>query len=293
MEQEIVLSVVIPVTRMSGKFGNLASWLEDSKLYPLQIIFVHDIQDNLTGSELQELIREKKILNCVQLEGTFGNPGMARNFGLRSIKGDWFSFWDADDLPNLQNVFSAIAQGTGYEILIGQFEVVNRDGETKRIEITKDLAGHLVKNPGLWRMIFKMDLNKKIQFPPIRMAEDQIALSGLQIFNLRVQLYDYVFYTYFQSFPGQLTSNKSAIDDLIKAVKISGSNLQYSSESNKRFDYGLHLKQILTGVKMGSLNTKITLIKNEMHFFTNGLGLSRSDWIKAFFWNIKIWWRNG
>jgi glycosyltransferase involved in cell wall biosynthesis len=217
---------------------------------------------------------------------------MARNFGLSFIKGDWFAFWDADDLPNLQNVFSAIAQGTGYEILIGQFEVVSRDGVATKFEITKDLAGHLVKNPGLWRMIFNMDLQKKIQFPPIRMAEDQIALSSLQIFDLRVQLYEYVFYTYFQSFPGQLTSNKRALDDLITAVELSANNLRYSSKCNLRLDYGLHIKQILTGVKKGSFITKVTIIKNEAYFFIKGEGLSRIEWIKAVFWNLKIWWKS-
>jgi hypothetical protein len=52
----LTLSVIVPLTKMSGRFNELKSWIVASKGLPLQIILIHDIQDSLTGVELHEFV---------------------------------------------------------------------------------------------------------------------------------------------------------------------------------------------------------------------------------------------
>jgi glycosyltransferase involved in cell wall biosynthesis len=285
----LLLSAIIPVSRMSGKFGNLSMWLKEASKFPIKIIFVHDVQDDLTGVELKNLVSGIDLESILILEGRFGNPGEARNFGIKSIEGRWFTFWDSDDLPNLENIFLCLERFPTAEILIGSFETENESGEVKAFKIEENLVDHLLRNPGIWRIVFKAELQEKIVFPNLRMAEDQIAISNIGIFNFKLKVCDTIFYRYFTNFPGQLTSNKEALNDLFNAVKVSKLNLKNHSRMNSSFAYGLYAKQLLTGLKSGSIKLKLKMI---IHitcsiFPFNVFYLRKMT--RAFIWNFRVW----
>ena len=274
---------------MSGKFANLSAWLKRASEFPMKIIFVHDIQDELTGAELRNLVSGMDLANFVILEGKFGNPGGARNFGMGSIEGKWFAFWDSDDLPNLENIFLCLERFPAADILIGAFETENDSGEVDSFNIEDNLADHLLRNPGIWRMVFKAEFKEKIVFPNLRMAEDQIAISNIGIFDFELKPCDTIFYRYFTNFPGQLTSNNKALNDLFHAVNISKSNLKYTSGVNRSFAYGLYVKQLLTGIKLGSFRLKMKFIAHgATSIFPIKISYLR-EVTKAFIWNIKVW----
>ena len=288
-ETTSILSVIIPITLMSGKFQNLATWLKDVNNYPLRVIFVHDLQDDKTGMELEKLISEKMCNDCVVLEGHFGNPGTARNFGMNSLIGDWFAFWDSDDLPCLESIFTAIKRYPTANILVGGFETEDASGEIKEFRVGKNLPNHLIANPGIWRMVFKSDLRNKFVFPPLRMAEDQIAIMEVGIFDFKIQICDSIFYRYFTSFPGQLTSNKNAKNELINAVDISRAIVRTATTENVSFAYGLYVKQTMTGIKQGSYKIKIRLLSHIFISLFSRQRISRVKWLQAFLLNIMIW----
>ncbi len=274
---------------MSGKFGNLSLWLKEAGKFPIKIIFVHDIQDDLTGVELRNLVSGMELEDILILEGRFGNPGEARNLGINSIEGRWFTFWDSDDLPNLENIFLSLELFPTAEILIGSFETENELGEVKTFKIQDNLLDHLIRNPGIWRIVFKAELQTRIVFPDLRMAEDQIAISNIGIFNYKVMTCDTIFYRYFTNFPGQLTSNKEALNDLFNAVKVSKLSLKNHSRINSSFAYGLYAKQLLTGLKMGSIELKLKIITHvASSIFPFNISYLR-EVTKAIVLNFRVW----
>jgi len=285
----LLLSAIIPVSRMSGKFGNLSTWLKEASKFPIKIIFVHDVQDDLTGVELENIVSGTDLENVIILEERFGNPGEARNFGIKSIEGRWFTFWDSDDLPNLENIFLCLGRFPTAEILIGSFETENDSGEVSTFKIEKNLVDHLLRNPGIWRILFKAELQEKIVFPNLRMAEDQIAISNIGIFNYELKSCDTIFYRYFTNFPGQLTSNKEALNDLFNAVKVSKLNLKNHSGVNSSFAYGLYTKQLLTGLKIGSTKLKLQMIMHIAYSFFPFKTSYLRKVTKAFIWNFRVW----
>ena len=290
--KSLVLSAIIPVSKMSGKFGNLSTWLKDANNFPLKIIFVHDIQDENTGNDLRKLVSDLALTNFILLEGKFGNPGGARNFGMQYIEGKWFTFWDSDDLPNLDNIFKCLERFSTAKIILGSFETVDESGEVQKFIIANNLADSLLKNPGIWRIVFNSELRDKVEFPNLRMAEDQIAISNIGIFEYEVKSCEVIFYRYFINFPGQLTSNNEALDDLIYAVNISRLNLNNTSTENRSFAYGLYVKQLLTGIKMGSPQLKYKLL---MHIARSMVPFKMSFFLKvsrAYLWNLKVWLRH-
>ena len=285
----LLLSAIIPISRMSGKFGNLSLWLNEANKFPIKIIFVHDVQDDLTGVELRNLVVGMDLENVLILEGRFGNPGEARNFGIKSIEGRWFTFWDSDDLPNLENIFLCLERFPTAEILIGSFETENESGEVNTFKIEENLVDHLLRNPGIWRIVFKAELQEKIVFPNLRMAEDQVAISNIGIFNYELKSCDTIFYRYFTNFPGQLTSNKEALNDLFSAVKVSKLSLKNHSRINSKFAYGLYAKQLLTGLKIGSTKLKLQMIMHIVYSIFPFKIFYLREVTKAFIWNFKVW----
>ena len=197
--------MIVPVSRMAGRLRELETWLRQSEGSPIEVIIIHDIQDESTGRDLRMLIDRYKFLNVVFLEGHFGSPGAARNEALALDLKRWVCFWDSDDLPHVENALKAIQEADPKdEILIGNYSIINAEKLTNHFH--QNNLDMVALNPGLWRMVFRSELIGALRFAPYRMGEDQLFLVKLNLGSRKVKFSKDIFYSYFRGHPNQLTA---------------------------------------------------------------------------------------
>jgi glycosyltransferase involved in cell wall biosynthesis len=193
---------------MSGKMQHLSVWLVEASNYDLEVILIHDIQDEATSVELEEIVNSLKPNTARLISGYWGNPGGARNAGLETANGTMIAFWDADDLPNLSVVFDALTEKKSSEIVIFDYEVENYLTKEKlQVKSREDDPRFLGLNPGLWRMVFKREFLTGITFPNILLGEDQVLFARVLARNPRIEYVNKSSYTYMVNFPGQITNS--------------------------------------------------------------------------------------
>ena len=265
-ENQIVdLAAIIPVSKMAGRLQNLEKWVYQEEVKEIQIIFVHDIQDKETSSELRRIV--SKLPNAEVIEDRFGGPGAARNAGLDLVNAGWVTFWDSDDLPNVAEAIRMIdlATNAGKSIALGAFEVktLGRLETSTTHEIKNSIAGNLLDqvgmNPGLWRWAFRREIINETRFMPFRMAEDQCFLFDLRLNVGDIYVHNKSVYTYFVGDPQQLTQNPKAISDLLKSVPYLVNSLGKADTSLSNFGALLVTRQAITALRRGSFLTKVRM----------------------------------
>ena len=122
-EAPVTLSVIVPVAMGRGPYTELFNWLSGIKFFDLEIILVLDEYaskgDEGFLSQLNAVASEQVMV----VRGSFGAPGLTRNFGIDLAKGEWISFWDCDDIPNVDLFMNMIKQAEieSADIAIGSF----------------------------------------------------------------------------------------------------------------------------------------------------------------------------
>jgi len=203
---------------MAGELGLLEGWVKGSMNFDLEIIIVHDIQDSKTGIELRELVKTLDKDKIKLIEKAVGSPGLARNLGVNVASGNWIAFWDSDDLPQVDEVMASIGENPNCEVIVGRYKMQDRfSGMETFSPISKLNYWGIGENPGIWRMLFRRDILKGVEFNSIRMAEDQVFISRLNLRNRKTSFTIRFLYTYFTGRPAQLTRSIIKISDLIIA----------------------------------------------------------------------------
>ena len=147
-----LLSVVVPVTRMSGRLERMSKWLRKVYLYPVEVIIVHDHRDKETLIELQSMVESFGNPKIILIDGEFGSPGISRNAGLKICSGSWVAFWDSDDSPDLESAIQILGETwiREFDCIAFTFVAVNEvDGTTKICGFGKDPIADLALTPGI------------------------------------------------------------------------------------------------------------------------------------------------
>jgi len=280
-----LLSVIVPITLMHGKLDKFKSWINLSIEYPIKIIVVHDYRDEETRNELLEIVQSHKSNQIEFKEGIFGNPGDARNFGIQFVDSEWIAFWDSDDEPNLKNVFNSLtAIDADAQVLIGNFitseKLNNKKDET--LLIAPSLIDVAI-NPGIWRILFRTSSISDVNFPSLRMAEDQVFLASYDLFSKKINFSDKVFYKYTVGYESQLTNNQGAISDLILSSKMINEIYLNRKTDHREMLMVMYARQILTAFRKGSFTTKMKLLSS---LFSEYIAWDRKS-KNEFFMSIK------
>ena len=261
-EIHTLIGAVVPMTRMAGRLENLESWLHIAVENNIGIVIVHDIQDEKTSSEIHKLVKSLNSSLIRLVEGIYGSPGMSRNAGLQFLDAEYVYFWDSDDVPQIRNLskIEPIFLKQDYDIVIGDFEIANWDPTNKQClthKSTRVVNGieSLANEIGLWRCGIRKNSIQK-NFTDLLMAEDQIFVAE-NIRNWKIAFVPDLIYRYYKGDPMQLTKNKSAMDDLLIASRISMTLLKKSETQHNRFYAILILRQTISAVKHGKLMVKI------------------------------------
>ena len=224
---------------------------------------VHDQTFLDVGTELKELVQSVNTSKVILIQGVFGNPGSARNAGLEIATGDWVGFWDSDDTPNIENIFSAINISQEYdEILVGNFSVFDIKTMDYRTPI-KNVNGinSVAMNPGIWRMIFRRQTISDTKFPSLRMGEDQVFLARLNFGMRKLRFVESIFYQYNLGGPSQLTKSRIALKDLPLASAIILEHAKKAQRKQSIFDMQLFFRQQITVMKNGDFLLKLSIFK--------------------------------
>ena len=249
------LSVVVPITRMSGKLQNLQTTLQSAGSYPIEIILVHDVQDELTQVDLESLVANFPHVNIKLLVGKFGNPGEPRNLGVREATGDWICFWDSDDQPKVEKYFEMIASASKLkaEISVGLLRTVNEStGEFAIHDFhskTRFTPLEFGRIPGFTRFAFKSHVVKNVKFPFATLGEDQVFLMRTNFLDRSICYFQEVVYDYIIDFPGQASANLGNRKKLFTSTKLIIKELKNRSACMTLFCYSALVRTSLATVK--------------------------------------------
>ncbi len=261
-EIHTLIGAVVPMTRMAGRLENLESWLNIAVENNIGIVIVHDIQDEKTSPEIHKLVQSLNSSLILLVEGNYGSPGITRNAGLQLLDADYVYFWDSDDVPQIHNLpkIEPIFVKQDHDIVIGDFEIANWDPINKKwlthkpTHLVNDIAS-FANEIGLWRCGIRKNSIQK-NFTDLLMAEDQIFVAE-NISNWKIAFVPDLIYRYYKGDPMQLTKNKSAMDDLLIASRISMTLLKKSEVRLNKFYIILIFRQSMSAIKHGKLLVKV------------------------------------
>lgn len=253
----------MPVLGNSQGIIRIGDWITQEKCKHLELIIVQDCENSEEGSKIRQYIKSLQLSDIKYYEGNFGNPGGARNMGLLNASCGWVTFWDADDLPNVDKFleFLQLANEANAQVAIGSFSCrsENLGGKVANYEIQEstNILIELTLRPGIWRIALKKSEFETNRFPLSSMGEDQVYISSLSIFDKRVFISNKIIYNYIIGVPGQLTSKIESMSDMKISIK-KLDNLVNSLKGNSQKIAKFYIfKQSFTCLKRGSFALKL------------------------------------
>jgi len=246
-----ILTAVIPVANLYTNFENLKKTIESATEFGIRVITVIDLAaQNDSGLDL--CIEEISNLSSHGLlkvtQGSFGNPGSARNFGKSLSETQWVTFWDADDHPNCSTIARSLRNHSNEaDAIIGNYETLNSKSCRK---VTSSSLVDIGINPGFWRILFRLEAIKNVEFPPLRMGEDQLFLVRCHLERLRTVFTNDVFYRYNIINENRLSNDPLALRELASAIRLLENevNIHETSEYIKIINFRLKISQIKTAI---------------------------------------------
>jgi glycosyltransferase involved in cell wall biosynthesis len=258
-----LLGVVVPLTRLAGKFDPIKSWLQEALDLKIRVIFVHDINDVNTSAELQELINrlDSELISVFENENL--GPGGARNLGLTKLDTKWVAFWDADDYPVPRAVLQMVMQADqkDFKACVGGYSVYHQETKKEIVNLLPRYKFQIAINPGIWRWAFRRETIECSPFPHIYMGEDQAFIANFLNQNPDTYQFNFMVYTYITGNPNQLTTSKRNLSDLLPALEFFQKEFGTKSFQKTVFISMLKIRIIGTVCKnIGNFN-KLRVIK--------------------------------
>ena len=283
---QVDVTVVIPVSLMANKLQGLTEILDQLISRGIEVIVVHDFQDETTSSQLTTISNSRiDSRSFLLVEGRYGGPGSARNAGLQKATRKYVTFWDSDDLVYMPNFMEFIKEVLKKESDIGIAEfVLKKQEEYKSFPIKgetfSDVYRFLAIYPGLWRYMFKRENIDGLKFINSRMGEDQVFIARALKCSQSIHLFHKPVYEYQVAGEGQLTSNPKNLIYLISSLReMSNIHLSTQDPVKKEFMSLTYWKMFLTLItKRGSGVPKIELLQE-----LKGLRKSNPRLLKSFF----------
>lgn len=212
------LSLVVPIHRpIEDKRNRLSLWSRE--LPPkCEVIISKDVY---WGHAVSEWVTKNLPPGLVYTEGIYGNPGGARNAGLKKASGFWIAFADSDDQFHVNRALEAIAEfGDSYDLIICNYEKREESSEEINQMNKPSNLTDLFNELGFWRILYRRDLVADVTFPDTRMGEDYVFFSRILARNPRIAFSSKMVYSYFVGNESQLTSSPDSLSELQKSVEL-------------------------------------------------------------------------
>ena len=267
MMEEVDVTVIIPVSLMANKLQALTEIVDQLLVRNIEVILVHDFQDDTTSIQLAKIFNARRNAKClVLIEGEYCGPGLARNAGLQLATRKYVAFWDSDDLVYMPSFIEYIGEVLEENSDIGIAEFVSKKNEKyTRFPISgesfSEASRLLAIYPGLWRYVFKRKIIDKLRFIDSRMGEDQVFIAQALKNSRTVHLFHKPVYEYQITGNGQLTSDPKNIVCIINSLReVSKIHLVTEEPEKRDFMTVIYWKMFLTLItKSGSEVSKVQL----------------------------------
>ncbi len=268
----ITLSAIIPVGGFPNGDSVLKSWVLEQLPLSLEVILVLDSDDESVRDSVQEIAAMASKKNVSVLISQYRNPGSTRNIGLKAATGKWICFWDADDLPEVSNVWRNVESKENQEtdIIVGNYRSVDFETEHRaeyRHE-TSDPLMNVYLNPGLWRFVFKRELLENLSFPALKMGEDQVFLFRSINKTKSIKFVEVYFYNYYQYSTGQLTKSKNISKELMQARDLCKEIFRFNKNN---YLLSAIIRQDLTLIKRAGFSIKFMTVVEVVKLCTKSI----------------------
>lgn len=266
-----ILSIIIPIYKKTKNLNFLKTTIRNAKnkSLPVEFILVQDGENAELENELQAFSKE---LTLVYAKVDHSSPGLTRNEGIQIARAQWITFWDCDDVGNVEVILEAIeSAGEKYNVLIGNYYI--HDLRTNSLKYYRNRTNNLERlmiSPGIWRFVFRKSLIGNTRFDRFRMGEDQLFLCKLRIDETFIKYVDKNFYTYNINVAEQLTSQPEAVSDLAPAIR-ELTSLTMNDSGKFSYIYVVQIKLMMTAIKNG---------KYSMHDFSEFLFVRRKGQLR-------------
>lgn len=202
---EPFVSVIVPVFDEFKYFDICLDSLLAQTLREIEIIIVDDGSSGAFVSHLRYRTQEDPRIRLILKDHQ--GPGAARNTGMRSAKGDYIVFVDADDVPanDYCNSLLSIAENEGSDFVVSRYSNFCEKGtecasclgsaKTDAIGFIKGLYMGLV-SMGICAKLFRKEiiLSHEIWFPAEILSEERHFLLRYIYHSKHISLLDKVIY---------------------------------------------------------------------------------------------------
>lgn len=246
---QALVSIVVPVSNMAGHTQMLESWLNQlHSRDDIEVIIVHDVQDELTGECLKELISNSNSTKLKYLEVRVQSPGLARNAGQKIAKGEWILFADSDDFLHVRKVISEINRfrESDYDALVFDFDVLDLHLNREKYMSSGYMPAKVGWNPGIWRWAFRRTSLGAIEFSKHKMGEDQLFLMEYLDNRKNILFVPELIYTYVVGNHFQLTQSEKAINELPSLLEAVKSRRKIQDRANSPISEVMYLHLVIT-----------------------------------------------
>ncbi len=259
------LSVIIPVAHAELNLPKIEKMILQGLSCPAQFVIVHDIMYEQESPGLARFVTSYPNLEVILVSLRAGNPGTARNFGLNLSTGGWICFWDADDEANLKEMRKLIDQAElgNFEVCIGSYQIVSKEKVTDRILKPQSGLNQVAANPGLWRFCIRSEIARAIDFPPIKMGEDQIYLLRLNLPTRRILFSESIVYRYVNGQSLQTTNSKSSRKEIKESLALAIKILVSQKKYRTKFTKEVVVRQVFTTFKVCGFRNLMSVLFSE------------------------------
>lgn len=278
-------TIITPVQVLPGRSIRIPLWINQAQKLGVEVILIQDTASISEIDYLKGLIQGWEQLGSFKSlkfsAGDFGNPGSARNLGIDQASGVWIIFWDSDDEPSVEALLSVLnsAENKSAQIAISSFTTCSEilgdaEGRTyvpREKLLIKDIADY----PGIWRFAFKREVIGDKRFPPSKMGEDQAFLASLGIFDYKIYVSDEITYKYYFGNSSHLVSQKEAHQEILISIKFILENLSTQTGLNLELQRNMLIRQLFTGLKLGTFQTKLTACRILFLLLFKDIGIAK------------------
>jgi|688.fasta_scaffold316228_2 hypothetical protein len=257
-----LLTAIIPIGINHRKHNLISAWQNTANEFSqeLKIVIIEDL-GSLKNAETQVKPLFLDLDNSETLVGNFNSPGVSRNIGLSCVNSRWVSFWDADDIPEVSNFIEMVktANMTSYQIAIGQFTKFSNPNKIDFLPKKENNLINVVKEPGIWRMSFRVDLLADIKFENLSMAEDQLFLLDQVFYKKNIFYFQKKVYNYQTQNNLQLT-NSTSVNQIALFLKLVNDRLRIDSFPIDSYSAQMITRIVITGLVSAEWPYKLKVI---------------------------------
>lgn len=218
MEQDILISVIVPVYNVEEYLPRCVDSILTQPYQNLEIILVEDGTKDSSGMICDEYAAKDPRIRVIHKEN--GGLSSARNAGIDIARGEYFAFLDSDDWiePDFYERMLALAKKYDTKLVCaGRYDVDSRTGKKTvglcppREEVIS--AGELVKriftwdniDSAAWDKLYHRSLFAEIRYPVGKIVEDVPVTYRLVLLAERAAMCDKPLYNYYHR-PGSITT---------------------------------------------------------------------------------------